>query len=161
MNAAQLERSLYSLVAQAIAEADEPVANEIAAKVLPELSPEQAQHLLLRGVAEQVRVQLNRAKGREVAMTGSARWDQVARGNEDGTLDIARINVWNGALPKWLPDCTVDDLAGGVHHNRSVGEGHLRFAEQLERIEKMLRRKSGAKVVADLDPEKVKSVFQS
>lgn len=165
MTTAELERTIGSRIAEAMDRIEAPEPNAVAEVVLrqldpDELTPPEVRHFAVRGISEKVRDAMSRRR-RGGGETSSARWSETARQHKSGELDLARIAVFTGTEHKWLPNCSAEDLDGAATENESQANALRASAEKLIALAGMVRKKRGAKVVADLPADKVRGVLNA
>lgn len=158
------ERSIHSLIAEALDRAELPDTAAIAEAVLAEMTPDELRQYAARGVRDYVRAYLasqRQGSGEGAGSNGSARWDAVKADQASGRLDLARFAVFTGRSRKWLLDCNVEDLLGAAEYHREAGDRHHLRAEQFTKLANHLKRQAGAEVVGDLVQSKVAGLLNA
>ncbi len=164
MTTLDLERSVLSLVRDAVEGAVQPDSTAIAERIMDELSSEEIERLAQSGVRYYVRTYLSNQRRRSNGngkSNGSARWDAVKNDIASGELDLARYSVFTGASRKWLLDCNVSDLNGAADWHRDRGDRYHAMAGAMEGLAKTLKSKQGAEVVADLPEQRVRGLLDA
>lgn len=153
-------RSVSALIREAMDRIEDPDPRAVAMVVIDQVTDEQAREFALRGIAEDVRALMS-VRRRGGGQTRSAAWAEVARQNETGELDLARLSVYTGVEHKWLLDCSADDLRAAQGEIERQRSSLAQIAKSYECIAELLQRKRGAKVVGDLPVEKVREALNA
>jgi hypothetical protein len=165
MTTLDLERSMQSLIRQAVDDAPQPDSTVIAKKIMDDLDSEQLLQLAESGVRYCVRTYLSAQRHVEKETrkrsNGSARWDAVKAEVASGELDLARYSVFTGETRKWLLDCNVADLHGAASWHRDRGDSYYATAEAMDGLAKTLKQRKGAEVVGDLPEQKVRGLLNA